>query len=43
MPRFGGYAGAVFARRIGKEKARAAVIVIGLLVTAILVWQQMTK
>jgi uncharacterized membrane protein YfcA len=39
----GGYAGAVFARRIGKEKARAAVIVIGLLVTAILVWQQSTK
>jgi uncharacterized membrane protein YfcA len=39
----GGYAGALFARRIGKAKARAAVIVIGLLVTAILVWQQMTK
>jgi uncharacterized protein len=37
----GGYGGARFARRIGKEKARAAVIVIGLLVTAILVWQRM--
>jgi uncharacterized protein len=37
----GGYAGARFARRIGREKARAAVIVIGLLVTAILFWQQM--
>jgi hypothetical protein len=37
----GGYAGARFARRIGREKARAAVIVIGLLVTAILAWQQL--
>lgn len=37
----GGYAGARFARRIGREKARAAVIGIGLLVTAILFWQQM--
>jgi uncharacterized membrane protein YfcA len=36
----GGYAGARFARRIGREKARAAVVVIGLLVTAILGWQQ---
>jgi uncharacterized membrane protein YfcA len=36
----GGYAGARFARRIGREKARAAVVVIGLLVTAILFWQQ---
>jgi uncharacterized membrane protein YfcA len=35
----GGYGGARFARRIGKEKARAAVVVIGLLVTAILFWQ----
>jgi uncharacterized membrane protein YfcA len=35
----GGYAGARFARRIGKEKARAAVIVIGLLVTAVLFFQ----
>jgi uncharacterized membrane protein YfcA len=39
----GGYAGARFAKRIGKEKARAAVIVIGLAVTAILVWQQAAK
>jgi uncharacterized membrane protein YfcA len=39
----GGYAGARFARRIGKQKARAAVVVIGLTVTAILFWQQMTK
>jgi len=38
----GGYGGARFAKRIGQDKARAAVIVIGLLVTAILVWQQMT-
>jgi uncharacterized protein len=37
----GGYSGARFARRIGKEKARAAVVVIGLLVTAILFWQRM--
>jgi uncharacterized membrane protein YfcA len=37
----GGYAGARFAKRIGRDKARAAVIVIGLLVTAILFWQQM--
>ncbi len=36
----GGYSGARFARRIGKEKARAAVVVIGLLVTAILFWQR---
>jgi uncharacterized membrane protein YfcA len=39
----GGYAGARFAKRIGKEKARAAVIVIGLAVTAILFWQQAAK
>jgi len=39
----GGYAGARFAKRIGKEKARAAVIVIGLVVTAILFWQQAAK
>jgi len=38
----GGYGGARFAKRIGQDKARAAVVVIGLLVTAILVWQQMT-
>jgi uncharacterized protein len=37
----GGYAGARFARSIGREKARAAVVVIGLLVAAILFWQQM--
>ena len=36
----GGYAGARFARRIGKEKARAAVVVIGFLVTAILLAQR---
>jgi uncharacterized protein len=36
----GGYGGARFARRIGKEKARAAVVVIGLLVTALLFWQR---
>ena len=37
----GGYGGARFAKRIGQDKARAAVIVIGLLVTAILAWQQL--
>ena len=36
----GGYGGAYFARRIGKEKSRAAVVVIGLVVTAVLFWQQ---
>jgi uncharacterized membrane protein YfcA len=36
----GGYAGARFARRIGRSRARAAVAVIGLLVTAILLWRQ---
>jgi hypothetical protein len=36
----GGYSGARFARHIGRDKARAAVIVIGLLVTALLFWQQ---
>jgi uncharacterized membrane protein YfcA len=36
----GGYGGARFAQRIGKEKARAAVVVIGLAVTAILIWQR---
>jgi uncharacterized membrane protein YfcA len=36
----GGYGGALFALRIGKEKSRAAVVVIGLLVTAILFWQR---
>ena len=39
----GGYGGAYFARSIGKEKARAAVVVIGLMVTAILVWQQVGR
>lgn len=39
----GGYAGARFAKRIGKEKARTAVVVIGLTVTAILFWQQAMK
>ena len=39
----GGYGGARFARSIGKEKARAAVVVIGLAVTAILFWQQARK
>ena len=39
----GGYAGARFSRSIGKEKARTAVIVIGLLVTAILFWQQVNR
>lgn len=37
----GGYSGARFSRRIGQEKARAAVVVIGLLVTAVLAWQQL--
>ena len=36
----GGYAGAGFARKIGKEKARAAVVVIGFLVAALLLIQQ---
>ncbi len=36
----GGYAGAGFARRIGKEKARAAVVVIGFLVAALLLFQR---
>ena len=36
----GGYAGARFARRIGKGKARAAVIVIGLIVVAVLLLEQ---
>lgn len=39
----GGYAGARFSKRIGQEKARTAVIVIGLLVTAILAWQQLAR
>jgi uncharacterized membrane protein YfcA len=36
----GGYAGARFARRIGRSRARGAVVIIGLLVTAILLWRQ---
>jgi hypothetical protein len=36
----GGYGGASFARRLGRERSRTAVIAIGLLVTAILAWQQ---
>jgi uncharacterized membrane protein YfcA len=36
----GGYAGARFARSIGQERARAAVIVIGLGVTVLLVLQR---
>jgi len=39
----GGYGGARFSRLIGQEKARAAVVVIGLLVTALLVWQQLGR
>jgi len=35
----GGYAGAGFARKIGRDKARAAVVVIGFLVAAILLFQ----
>ena len=36
----GGYSGARLARRMGRDKARGAVIFIGLLVAAILFWQQ---
>ncbi len=36
----GGYAGARFARRIGKERARAAVVLIGFLIVALLLWQR---
>lgn len=36
----GGYGGARFARYIGQERARAAVVVIGLLMAALLAWQQ---
>jgi uncharacterized membrane protein YfcA len=35
----GGYGGARLARVIGKDKARAAVVIIGFVVTAILFWQ----
>lgn len=37
----GGYGGARLAQVIGKEKARAAVVVIGFVVTAILFWQRL--
>jgi uncharacterized membrane protein YfcA len=36
----GGYGGARFARHIGQDRARAAVVGIGLLVAALLAWQQ---
>lgn len=36
----GGYAGARFARRIGRPKARAAVVAIGFLMAGVLLWQQ---
>ena len=36
----GGLAGAVFARRIGKEKARWAVVAVGLFVTAAMLWER---
>lgn len=39
----GGYGGARFSRFIGQEKARAAVVIIGLLVTALLAWQQLAR
>lgn len=39
----GGYGGARFSRHIGKEKAQKAVIVIGLLVTVVLAWQQLGR
>jgi len=39
----GGYAGARFARRLGQEKARAAVVVIGFLTAALLLAEQAGK
>ncbi len=39
----GGYAGARFARHIGQEKARAAVVVIGFLITAVLLYQRVAE
>ena len=36
----GGLSGAKFARRIGKEKARWAVVAVGLFVTAAMLWQR---
>ena len=39
----GGYAGARFARRIGQNRARAAVIVIGFVIAGILLWESFGK
>ncbi len=39
----GGYGGALLARRIGREKARAAVVVIGLFISALLFWRQLGR
>jgi len=39
----GGYGGARLARRIGREKARAAVVVIGLFISALLFWRQLGR
>lgn len=39
----GGYAGARFARRIGQERARAAVVAIGLLLAALLFWDRFAR
>ncbi len=36
----GGYAGSRFARRIGRTRARVAVVIVGLLVAALLLWRQ---
>ena len=36
----GGFAGAQFARKIGKENARWAVVAVGLFVTAAMLWQR---
>lgn len=36
----GGYSGARLARRLGRDRARAAVIAIGLFIAAVLFWQQ---
>jgi uncharacterized membrane protein YfcA len=37
----GGYGGARLAQHIGKQKARASVVIIGFAVTAVLFWQQL--
>ena len=39
----GGYAGARFARRIGQDRARAAVVAIGLLLAALLFWDRWAR